>query len=265
MSLLQQGAAAREPVAAAVRRRACGVESLDAALSGGLAYGRVHEIYAAQPDDASAAAGFAVALVVAMAGTGAETGTTQPALWLRSRRAAGAGGVIQANGWAEMGGAPGNCLFGVVADGMALLRAALDAVRCSALAAVVVEHRGRMAELDLTASRRLSLAAEQSGVPLLLLHSDTAPVPSAAQTRWQVAAAPSRALPGDAPGLPTFDVELLRQRSGPSGLRWKLEWDRDQRIFRDATASGAVVPVPARRTAAGAGTGTGMAASRYAA
>lgn len=87
--------------------------------------------------------------------------------------------------------------------------------------------------------------AERSGAPLVLLRIDATPKPSAAQTRWQVASAPSRTLPGNAPGLTTFYVTLLRQRAGPCGLVWRLEWDRDHRIFREAPLSGGVVPVPA--------------------
>jgi protein ImuA len=116
-----------------------------------------------------------------------------------------------------------------------------------------------------TANRRLALATEKSGVSLFLLRIDAMPVPSAAETRWQVAAAPSRALPGQAPGLPTFDITLLRQRSGPSGLDWRLEWDRDQRKFREAAVSGAVVPVPARGPAADGAAGSLSPDSRCAA
>ncbi len=226
-----------------------GIASLDAALGGGLAQGRVHEVYAAESDDAASAAGFAAGVAVCL-------GTADPGrsvLWLRDQRAARVGGVMQAPGWAELGGAPGRGLVGVMPDAMALLRAAVDALRCAALGGVIVECWGAMRELDLTASRRLALAAEKSGVPLLLLRPDAAPVPSAAQTRWQVAAAPSCTLPGNAPGMPTFDVTLLRQRSGPCGLSWRLEWDRDRRLFRDAALSGAVVSPAAHRPAADTG------------
>lgn len=226
-----------------------GIVSLDAALGGGLARGRIHEVYAAEGDDLASAAGFAVGMATGMVHPG---GTV---LWLRVQRSARQGGMVQAHGWAELGGAPGYGLVSAVPDTMALLRAGFDALRCAALGAVIVEGWGAMRELDLTASRRLSLASEKSGVPLLLLRQDATPVPSAAQTRWQVAAAPSRALPGNAPGGPTFDVTLLRQRSGPCGLGWRLEWDRDQRMFREAALSGAVVSTPAHRPAADTGGG----------
>ncbi|WP_338468407.1 hypothetical protein RXV95_07625 [Novosphingobium sp. ZN18A2] len=228
-----------------------GAASLDAALAGGFACGRVHEVYAAEADDAAAAAGFVAALA-----SGMSEDRRRPLLWLRTRRDAGRTGTLQANGWAELGGRPERCLFGLVADEKMLLRAAVDALRSAAPGAVVIEGWGKMSGLDLTASRRLVLAAEKSGVPLFVLRIDACPSSSAAQTRWQVSAAPSRALPGHAPGRPVFAIELLRQRSGPAGLAWKLEWNRDQRMFREASLSGAVVPVPAGGAAADSRAGT---------
>ncbi|NJS13665.1 MAG: hypothetical protein HC788_02420 [Sphingopyxis sp.] len=226
-----------------------GVATLDNAIGGGFALGRIHEVFSGCPEDAAASAGFALALAVRSAEDG------KAIIWLRSRRAARAAGVIHAAGWVELGGAPEACLFVLAQDAKALLRAGLDALRCGGLGAVVIESHGAMPELDLTASRRLSFAAEKSGVPLLLLRADAQPVPSAAETRWQVAAAPSQALPGKAPGAPCFDIELLRCRSRPAGQRWRLEWDRDGKLFRDTAVSGAVVPVPLRRQTAERGAG----------
>lgn len=235
-----------------LRRWVSGIASLDAALAGGLAYGRVHEFYAGEGDDAPAAAGFALALLTAMAGDAAGDG--RAALWLRSRRAVRQAGVVQANGWVELGGRPEDCLFAMIADAKELLKAAVDGLRSGALGAVIVETQGNLPELDLTASRRLALAAEKSGATLFLLRSGAEPVPSAAETRWRVAAAPSHALPANAPGAPVFAIELLRQRSGPSGLSWQLEWNRDRRIFTEA-ASGDLVSVPRRGSPAAAGAG----------
>ena len=231
-----------------VRRYASGVAAFDAALSGGFAFGRVHEFYAGEAGDPAAAA-FAVILAGEMAGE------AKPLFWLRTAKAARAAGMLQAEGWRDLGGAPDACLFVLAEDAKALLRAAVDVLRGGSAGAVIAETQGRLPELDLTASRRLSLAAEKSGIPLFLLFSDVEPAPSAAETRWRIASAPSRALAGNAPGFATFDIELLRQRSGPSGLSWQLEWDRDRRIFVETATSRALVPAPLRRPAAAAGAG----------
>jgi protein ImuA len=161
---------------------------------------------------------------------------------------------------------PARLLIGLMADDAMLLRAAVEGLRCPALGALLIELRGRAPLLDLTASRRLALAAEQSGVTAFLLRVGGDPVPSAAETRWQVAAAPSDPLPGNAPGHSAFALSLLRRRAGPDGLAWRLIWDGEKGAFGDgrherhehgqdgqqggAPLSGALVPLPADRSAA---------------
>src|SRR3546814_8123632 len=76
------------------------------------------------------------------------------------------------------------------------------------------------------------------------------PMPSAADTRWQVRAAPSQALEANAPGHAALEIELLRRRAGPAGMRWRVEWNRDECIFREPALSGAVVSLPFGRPAA---------------
>lgn len=230
---------------AALRTWPTGIADIDAVLNGGLVRGRLHEFYAAEPEDAAAAAGLAACVAIAAADE------ADPIVWLRSGRE----GVFQGVGWAELGGTPETCLIVQVGEVLALLRASVDAVRGCGGGVVVIEGKGQMPELDLTASRRLSLAAEKSGVLLLLLRSGAEPSPSSAETRWGVAAAPSQALPGHAPGMPMFDIELLRHRSGPAGHRWRLEWNRDRRSFRNAALPGVVVPVPVCGTSADGATG----------
>jgi protein ImuA len=226
------------------KRIATGHPALDQALDGGLARGRVHELFAAEPDDAASAAGFAAMLALRAVGPGS------PLFWLRSEEGERLGGRLYAPGLVELGGDPNSLVMGVAPDAKALLRGAADAARCSGLAALVVEVHGKCPALDLTASRRLALAAEQSGVTLFLLRIAAEPVPSAADTRWAVSAAPSRALEANAPGPPMFEIELLRRRAGPAGMRWQLEWNRDRLSFREPPHPGAVVPLPSRRPAA---------------
>lgn len=166
--------------------------------------------------------------------------------WLRHERADRLGGTLQAQGLIALGLDPAKIIFVMAPDSDALLRAAVDAVRCGGLGAVVVEGWGAMPRLDLTASRRLKLAAETSRVTLLLLRIDAVPVASSAETRWLVKAAPSSALAANAPGRPAFDIILLRRRAGPAGLAMRLEWNRDQLSFENP-CGGALSPAePAR-------------------
>lgn len=219
---------------------ASGHAGFDRALGGGLAVGCVHELFAADVLDAPSAAAFAALMALRVPG-----GT--PLLWLRTVDAARRGGCLYAPGVAELGGDPGRLLLVEAADARALLAAANDAARCPGSAAVVVESWGAWPALDLTAGRRLALGARDAGTALLLLRLGAAPVPSVAETRWAVAAAPSRALEGDAPGAPAFDLDLLRWRGGPAGARWRLDWNRDEKSFGGAALSGAGLSLPARR------------------
>lgn len=240
------------------RRWQTGCAVLDKALAGGMTTGCVHEIYTVGIGDSGSAMGFAAALACVVA-------DDMPVLWLRTSPARMPHGLPQGQGLVELGVDPATWLFGVASSHRLLLQSTADALRCTALGAVIVESWGAMREWDLTASRRLTLAAEKSGVPLLLLRIAAQPVPSAAQTRWQVKAAPSHAFPAAAPGLPSFSVELLRQRGGPSGLHGQLEWDREQYQFRETTPSGDMVPVSSGRTMANDGGGAWQHAQRRAA
>ena len=225
------------------RRIATGHAALDGALGGGLPRGRVHELFAASEDDAPSATGFATML-------GLRTvGRRSPIFWLRTDAAERFGGRLYGPGLIELGGDPDSLVLGVAPDIKALLKAAADAARCPGLSALIVECHGQCPALDLTASRRLALAAEQSGVTLFLLRLGAQPVPSAADTRWTVGAAPSRLLEAGAPSRPMFEIELLRRRAGPAGMRWRLEWHRDRLVFADPALSGAMVPISSSRPA----------------
>lgn len=93
------------------------------------------------------------------------------------------------------------------------------------LAAVV----GEVTRLGLTASRRLQLAAEESGVTALVIRrwwtiaeKDLMLLPTAAKTRWRVAPAPSEQMPAPGLGRDRWQVELLRCR-GAEPRSWIVE------------------------------------------
>jgi protein ImuA len=127
------------------------------------------------------------------------------------------------------------------------LRTTADALACDALGAVVLEVWGQARQLDLVASRKLTLAAQASGVTGLLLRISAAPEPSTAETRWIVRAAhsPPQSQSG-VWGSPCFDAELARNRHGPTG-RWIMEWKCDECLFSEAADPQPLAAAPARR------------------
>ncbi|MFD1611990.1 ImuA family protein [Sphingomonas tabacisoli] len=216
-----------------------GVEAIDRSLGGGLARGKLHELFALEKEEEASAAGFAAMLAVRFGG---------PVVWLRTERAHAEGGGLYAPGLLDIGFDPTRLLVAVLPDANAVLRAANDIARCREVGIAIVELWRRCPELGLTETRRLTLAAEGSGSTVLMLRVDAEPVPSAAQTRWSVQSAEAVPLDANAPGRPTLNLELLRQRGRPAGGSWRVEWDRDQANFVEPATSaplrGPVVPLP---------------------
>ncbi|MFS0736375.1 hypothetical protein ABC347_04930 [Sphingomonas sp. 1P06PA] len=221
-----------------------GNAGIDMAIGGGLARAALHEVMAASQADIAAATGFTAGLAARALGG-------RPLLWVRQTFVDAEAGWLHGSGLAELGIDPALLLLVCARDALAVLRAGNDAVRSGALGAVVIEPWGMPPRLDLTASRRLALAAESSGVMTLLLRVAAEPKPGAAATRWLVAASPSRPREANAPGSPAFAVTLDRSKTGGAGRTWVLEWDRDRGCFDErgsAPLSGTVVPSPADRS-----------------
>ena len=198
-----------------------------------LARAALHEFYAAAEADAPTMTGMALACAVLAAGT-------RPVLWVRHELLDLEAGAPYPPGLAEFGIDPTRLTLVRARDAPAALQAGLDGARCAALGAAVIEIRGEAKALDLTASRRLALAARASGACVLLARSGAQPQPSAAETRWHVRSAPSRALAANAPGNPAFSLSLLRHRGGLAPGQWHLEWNRDRACFEETAASGAI-------------------------
>ncbi len=193
-----------------------GIAAIDHALpAGGLARGALHEAAGAGPDTehGAAAALFLGGVLARMDG---------PVLWVQQRP------DLFAPGLACIGLHPARVLFAEA--GKNVLAAMEEGLTHPGLAAVVGELEGR---LTLVASRRLQLAAEQSGVMAALLRrarvfDDPAlTAPSAAVTSWRIAALPSPPPLPDAPSVPGLGVarwrlELTRCRGGMPGA-WIVE------------------------------------------
>lgn len=100
--------------------------------------------------------------------------------------------------------------------------ALLEALRCSQVSAAMAV----LDSADLTASRRLQLAAESSGATGFLLGRTSTASITAPITRWKIAARVGN--PGQRFDEPVWAIDLLYCRGGRPGS-WTLEW-RDQRL-----------------------------------
>lgn len=193
-----------------------------------LGRGLLHEVHAAAVDWAAA-----LAFVL---GAAAHEG---PLVLVRGARRAAWPLAPCAAGLAELGIDPARLLIIAAPDATALLRAGHEAARCPGLAMVLLESWGALPAYDLTASRRLVLAAEASGVPVVLLRLEAQPRASAAHSRWAIRAGPSVAPPSPLaiapPGPATLAADLLRRRGGPAQLSWNLAWDDNDAAFRAAS------------------------------
>jgi protein ImuA len=231
----------------APNRIALGHADADAALQGGLAVGTMHEVFAQAGRHNAVATGF-------IAGLAGRVTARRPLVWVRQDFTEIESGAVSMSGLAELGLDPRLVVTVRAADVESALRTAADALACDALGGVVLEVWGQARQLDLVASRKLTLAAQASGVTGLLLRTAAEPLPSTAETRWIVRAAHSP--PAANWGAPVFDAQLVRNRHGAVG-RWIMEWKCDECLFRQPAAyPQPVAAAPAHRphpTAIGAG------------
>ena len=156
----------------------------------------------------------------------------KPLLWVQERMA-----ILEA-GRVYPPGLPTRHLIHVTArDARSALWAMEEGLRCSGLGAVIGELWGDPASLDFTATRRLAVAAERSGVAAWLVRLGGSANLSGARMRWRIASRPSLAHPLDprAPGAPAWDAELFRARGHPPG-RWSVS--HDSHSFRLVAAPG---------------------------
>jgi len=212
-----------------------GVAAIDAALPWqGLPPG-LHEV--ASPAGDGAGTGFAALLLRERPG---------PVLWCRSRRAVAESGTPYALGLTAFGLSPERLILVEANRPAELLWAMEEGLRARRRASVL----GEGVTPDLTASRRLQLAAEAGeGVALLLPAASSDPAAAAtsslaAMTRWRAVSAPSLPDAGG-PGRPRWQLDLWRCRGGGRPQSWMVEWD-------DAALSLDLAPILADRPLAAA-------------
>lgn len=162
------------------------------------------ELFAAHPRDGGWA-GFLLAQVEA----------DKPVLWVQERMA-----IIECGRIYPPGLGPIEILHVEARDARVALWAMEEGLRCAGLSAVIGELWGDPASLDFTATRRLAVAAERSGVPCWLIRLSGSANLSGARMRWRIGSLPSLANPLDAraPGACAWDAELFRPGNGAGPL-----------------------------------------------
>jgi protein ImuA len=219
---------------------AFGVPVLDQHLpGGGLAQGALHEVI-----EGGAAAEFAGSATLFVAGIAARL--KGPVLWCLNRR------DLFAPSLAGAGLKPSRIMYADAGRERDVLPTMEEGLREKGLGAVV----GEVTRLGLTASRRLQLASEASGVTAFALRrwwtvseKEMALLPTAAVTRWRISPFVSQAPPAPGLGRARWHVELLRCRGGEP-RSWILEaCDAKGRLALTADMADRPHPAQVRRAA----------------
>lgn len=177
----------------------------------------LHEIVMDRSADQACALAFALA-----AARGAK-----PVLLVTLSRDVTEGGQCGGAGLAQLGLDPRKYILVDVRDEKHLLWAAEEGAGCPALGGVIACLGAREKLYGFTASRRLKLRQEVSGVPVFMLRRMNGEA-TAATARWHIGALSSRGIPAGAAlplvAQPQFTVRLERY-SGRPPQSWEIEFD----------------------------------------
>jgi len=241
-------------------RRAPVARAFDGALGGGLSEDGLHEIVPAAPQDGPAAMGFALALAARFLDPPSASGVV-----IGERFANLEGGALYGPGLIAHGLPLSRLVLVSVPDAVSLIWAMEEALKSGAPAVVAAEI-GSLKRYGLASSRRLALAARKGGVPALLVLAGAGGradgLSTAAETRFEIAAAPSARGPAaagrDLPGPFACMARLVKARRAPAGdgLRdraARLEWRCEEKTFDDPAISLALAAASGDRPRAAAG------------
>jgi protein ImuA len=225
--------------------------ALDRRLAGGLAFDGLHEIAPAAPADGAAAMGFALSLAARCLAERRSVG-----LIVAEEFCGWEGGALYGPGLVAHGLDLARLVFVRAPDALSLFQAMEDALRSGAPAFVLGEV-WRLKAYDLTVSRRLLLAARAGATPAFLVQASAYGVAesfsSAAETRFEIAAAPSAHEPSAAggrglPGRPSFSARIVKARLAASqGAPAELDRARIIRLVwrsEDRTFDEPAIPLP---------------------
>ncbi|MGL4438155.1 MAG: ImuA family protein [Bosea sp. (in: a-proteobacteria)] len=207
----------------------------------GLRRAALHEITAREAGDGAAALAFALALALraSLTGNGQKVPLQHGRMLIVMEGMSGPeSGLPYGHGLASFGLDPERLLLLCPRRAVEALWAIEEGLRCGALTAVIGIFARLPRAYDLTASRRLVLAARSGGIPAILAiigeGGAGSRIASAAETRWQIAARPSANGLASVSGLaseptnPAFTAELLRRRGGEPAT-FDLDWNHDTR------------------------------------
>lgn len=206
-----------------------GLSEIDQILpEGGLSVRGLHEVEGVSPYETTPTATATSFAAWLLHRCGQERRQSRPVLWIR-RRGGRFDSRLYAPGLAPFLD-PTRLLLIEPDSEEQVLWSLEEGLRSGALAGVL----GEVKNADLTATRRLQLAAEASATPALLLRLPGALRTSAALTRWQVSAAPARSTPGlkDIAG-PRLRLSLRRARGRIEDHErsWMMEWRHEKGDF----------------------------------
>ena len=162
------------------------VDSLDSALSGGLALGRVHMMCGIMQAH-GAVSGFVTALLMRLIAHLSAVGTSAgPIVWCPASSLGGAG-MLYGHGLAALGLDPARLLIVDTPHPSRRMAALDDIVRTDGLTAVVAEYDGmqKSSSYWMRLMRRIQLATESSRVTVFLLGAPLAA--NGCETVWHIA------------------------------------------------------------------------------
>lgn len=169
----------------------------------------IHEFLTLAPEHAAACSGFIAGILHTLMQHGGAC------LWISASRS------LFPPSLKLFGVEPHRIIFIDLQQEKDVLWAMEEALKCEGLSAVIGEVR----EIGLSASRRLQLAVEKSGVTGLILRNDARRLSATSCiARWQIKPISSK-LENDMPGVgfPRWNVALLKVRNGNPG-NWDIEW-----------------------------------------
>lgn len=205
-----------------------GLAAIDSHLPAqGLARAGLHDVSPRSHDDQPAAMGFALALALRRLACPRER---RPILWCRLAAREREHGRLHGHGLEGLGLSRRRFVTISLGKPASLLWVMEEALKSGALAAVLGDAEA--AHAGLTVTRRLALAAAAGKSAAILAFARTDADATASNTRWTVAARPSRSPPEDAaaPGPPCWNIDLTRARGGRPGA-WTVEWHHAQSRF----------------------------------